>query len=113
MIAALCFGPADDARSAAVLWHPYSWLASLPGFSGLRVPTRMYMLAVLCLAAAAGIAFAHLRQRVRWPNALAAIVLAGLVTDGAIAGMPLGTPGQLALEARNARCSRCPSRTAA
>jgi hypothetical protein len=109
VMAALSFGPAEDPRSLAILWHPYSWLTWLPGFSGLRVPTRMYMLAVLCLAIAAGIAFAHLQQRVRRRNVLAAIVLAGLVADGAIAGMPLGfPPGQLALEARNARVLALP-----
>jgi hypothetical protein len=109
VMAALSFGPADDPRSLAVLWHPYSWLTWLPGYSGLRVPTRMYMLGVLCLAVAAGIAFAHLRERVRWRRTLGAIVFAGLLVDGAIAGMPLGVPpGQLALEARNARVLALP-----
>jgi hypothetical protein len=109
VMAALSFGPAENPRSLAVLWHPYSWLTWLPGYSGLRVPTRMYMLGVLCLAVAAGIAFAHLRQRVRWRKALVTIVFAGLVVDGAIAGMPLGfPPGQLALEARDARVLALP-----
>ena len=104
IMAALSFGPVNDPRTLEVLWHPYSWLTWLPGFGGLRVPTRMYMLAVLCLAIAAGIAFAHLRERIRWRTALAALVLAGLTVDGAIAGMPLGfPPGDLALEARNGR----------
>ena len=103
-MAALSFGPVKDPRTLAVLWHPYSWLTWLPGFGGLRVPTRMYMLAVLCLAIAAGIAFAHLRERIRWRAALAALVLFGLAADGAISGMPLGfPPGDLDLEARNAR----------
>jgi hypothetical protein len=109
VMTALSFGPAEQPRALAVLWHPYSWLTWLPGYNGLRVPTRMYMLAVLCLAVAAGIAFAHLRPRMRWPNAFAAIVLAGLAIDGAIAGMPLGfPPGQLSLEARNARVLALP-----
>jgi hypothetical protein len=104
IMAALSFGPAKDPRTLEVLWHPYSWLTWLPGFGGLRVPTRMYMLAVLCLAIAAGIAFAHLRERIRWRAALSALVLAGLTIDGAISGMPLGfPPGDLALEARNGR----------
>jgi hypothetical protein len=104
LMTALSFGPADAAGSPSVLWHPYSWLAWLPGFNGLRVPTRMFMLAVLCLAIAAGIAFAHLRQRMRHGGVLAAIVLAGLIADGAIAGMPLGfPPGDLALASRDAR----------
>lgn len=101
---ALAFGPAPEGHNAARLWHPYSWLAWLPGFNGLRVPTRMYMLAVLCLATAAGLAFARLWPRTRWRFALAAIVLAGLTVDGAIAGMPLGVPpGELILETKGAR----------
>ena len=104
VMTALSFGPVKEPRTLAVLWHPYSWLAWLPGFGGLRVPARMYMLAVLCLAIAAGIAFAHLRERIRWRRALAALVLAGLAVDGATSGMPLGfPPGDLALDARNAR----------
>ena len=72
VMTALSFGPAPDPRTLEVLWHPYSWLTWLPGFGGLRVPTRMYMLAILCLAIAAGIAFAHLRRAnplapPRWP----------------------------------------------
>ena len=104
VMVALSFGPAAEGSSLAFLWHPYSWLAWLPGFGGLRVPTRMYMLAILCLAVAAGIAFSYLWPHRRLRFALAAIVIAGLVADGAIAGMPLGfPPGDLALETRNAR----------
>jgi hypothetical protein len=64
----------------------------------------MYMLAILCLAVAAGVAYARLRQQVRYPRLLLGIVLAGLTFDGAIAGMPLGLPpGDLALPERDAR----------
>jgi hypothetical protein len=104
VMAALSFGPAQASSGVAVLWHPYSWLTWLPGFGGLRVPSRMYMLAILCLAVAAGVAYAHLRLRVRYPGLLLGIVLAGLTVDGAIAGMPLGVPpGDLALPERRAR----------
>jgi hypothetical protein len=104
LMVALSFGPAAEGRSLALLWHPYSWLVWLPGFSGLRVPTRIYMLAILCLAVAAGIALSHLWPRTRLRFAVAAVALAGLAADGTIAGMPLGfPPGDLALEARNAR----------
>jgi hypothetical protein len=101
---ALSFGPATGLRSLAALWHPYSWLVWLPGFDGLRVPARIYMLAILCLAVAAGLTVSHLWARTRRRGLLAAIVLAGLVVDGAIAGMPLGfPPGDLALDERSAR----------
>ena len=70
-----------------------SWLALLPGYDGLRVPARFAMLAALCLSIAAGLAVARLQ--VIWRRgfaALAAIVLAGLVLDGVMQSVPLGTP---------------------
>jgi hypothetical protein len=104
ILAALSFGPAPDPGGLAALWHPYSWLTWLPGFGGLRVPARIYMLAILCLAVAAGIAYTHLRPRVRYPGLLLGVVLAGLAYDGIIAGMPLGfPPGDITLTERNAR----------
>jgi hypothetical protein len=89
----LSAGPASSLLSIEALWHPYTWLATLPGFGGLRVPTRFYMLAVLCLAIAAGLSFAAIERRLPRGRAwLAVIVFAGLAVDGAIAGMPLGVP---------------------
>ncbi|HEX6463657.1 MAG TPA: discoidin domain-containing protein [Vicinamibacterales bacterium] len=88
----LCTGPAPE-RSIAALWQPYTWLTWLPGYGGLRVPSRFFMLAVLCLAVAAGLAFDALRVRLsRGRRLLAIAVFAGLAHDGAIAGMPLGVP---------------------
>jgi hypothetical protein len=96
----LSMGPAD--RWIAALWHPYSWLAWLPGYSGLRVPARFFMLAMLCLAVAAGLAFDAIRERL--PKGFAAAVFVGLAFDGAIAGMPLGVPPpRLTLHERGAR----------
>jgi hypothetical protein len=77
----------------AALWHPYTLLAALPGFSGLRVPSRFFMLAMLCLAVAAGLAVAALERRLpRLRAGLAVIVFAGLAIDGMISEMPLGIP---------------------
>ena len=90
--ALLALGPTADGLSLASLWHPYDLLAPLPGFSGLRVPTRFYLLSVLCLAIAAGMALSFILPRIRWPRAALALVFAGLLADGAIAGMPLGVP---------------------
>jgi len=39
---------------------PYSWLMALPGFNELRVPTRFWMLGVMCLGVGAGLSFARL-----------------------------------------------------
>jgi hypothetical protein len=94
----LCAGPAPD-HSIAALWRPYTWLTWLPGYSGLRVPARFFMLTALCLAVAAGLAFDAIRKRLSAPAirptvraAGAIVVFAGLTFDGAIAGMPLGVP---------------------
>ena len=92
LMAALAAGPAAEPRSLAILWHPYSWIAWLPGFGGLRVPSRFFMLAVLCLAVAAAISFAALATRRRLRVPLAVAVFAGLLVDGSISGMPLGVP---------------------
>lgn len=112
LMTALAMGPASIPRSVGALWHPYTVLAWLPGFSGLRVPARFYMLAVLCLAVAAGLAFDTIAARLRGKGAsaaLAVIVFTGLVVDGAIAGMPLGVPpGQLLLPDRSARVVSLP-----
>ena len=80
----LAFGPASDEQP----WYtwilkPYSFLTLLPGFSGLRVPSRFAMLACASLAAAAAIAFTRLApQRKPWHTALGAVVIAGLLIDG-------------------------------
>jgi hypothetical protein len=100
----LSFGPAAMPLSPATLWHPYDWLAWMPGFSGLRVPARFFLLTALCLSIAAGLAFAHLTPRVRHVRLLGCLVFAGLTIDGAIGGMPLGVPpGQLAYVERGGR----------
>lgn len=105
----LCLGPAFPGPSLASIWHPYDWLFWLPGFNGIRVPARFFMIAALCLAMAAAVAFAHLRARVRYPALLTAIVFVGLFVDGAIAGMPLGVPpGRLPIAEHDVRLLTLP-----
>ena len=111
LMTALAMGPSGTPLAAEVLWHPYTLLAWLPGFSGLRVPARFYMLSVLCLAVAAGLAFDALARRLRRLAlvGLATVAFAGLAADGMIAGMPLGVPpGQLVLPDRDARVLSLP-----
>jgi len=89
----LCLGPTGGGFSAASLWHPYDWIVWLPGFNGIRVPPRFFLLSALCLAVAAGLALAHVTAV--WPRArglLAAAAFFGLFVDGAIPGMQLGVP---------------------
>jgi hypothetical protein len=110
-MALMCTGPAAGSRPIALLWHPYTWLAALPGYSGLRVPSRFFMFAALCLAVAAGLAFDAIRARSTggWRPAVAVAVFAGLVVDGAIAGMPLGVPPPpLPIDERGARVIALP-----
>jgi hypothetical protein len=110
LMALLSAGPAASLFSIETLWHPYTFLTALPGFSGLRVPTRFFMLAVLCLAVAAGLSFAAIERRFPRRRAwLAVIVFAGLAVDGAIAGMPLGVPpSQLVVPEAGARVLALP-----
>ena len=80
----LAFGPASDEQASYVwLLKPYTWLTLLPGFSGLRVPSRFAMRASLTLAIAAALAFTRLTAgRPRRRGALAALACAGLLVDG-------------------------------
>lgn len=110
LMAWLSAGPAQALLSLPTLWHPYTLLAWLPGFGGLRVPARFFLLAVLCLAVAAGLTFAEIERRFPRRRAwLAALVFAGLAVDGAIAGMPLGAPpSQLQVSEPGARVLALP-----
>jgi hypothetical protein len=61
----LSLGPYPTLAGRRVLFRaPYAWLMELPGYSSVRVPARFGMLFVLCLAIAAGCAFASLTGRI-------------------------------------------------
>jgi hypothetical protein len=112
LMAGFAAGPAPAPSGIGVFWHPYSLLASLPGFNGLRVPARFYMLAVLCLAVAAGLSFDAIARRLPGRRSLivfSTLVFMGLAGDGTIAGMPLGVPpGRLLLADRDGRVLSLP-----
>ena len=59
---------------------PYDWLMALPGFDGLRVPARFWMMTLLCLSALAAFAVARLQGPSR--RILVAVIAAGLLLDG-------------------------------
>jgi hypothetical protein len=88
----LAAGPSSAQWSAGSLWHAYDWIDWLPGYNGLRVPARFFMLATLCLAIAAGIGVAAIATTRRRAVATASIVCALALVDGWILPMPLGTP---------------------
>jgi hypothetical protein len=94
---ALALGPAPSESPIVMLLHPYTLLAQLPGFNALRVPARFAMLATLCFATAAGLAFERVApraNRLRW--IVAGAVIAGLLADGWMRSMPLAfPPGQV------------------
>jgi hypothetical protein len=94
VMAVLSCGPLLRAGKAVVFDPmPYRWLMYLPGFDQLRVPTRFWMLGILCLAVAAGVAFArHVAARRTLRPILVAIVAAGLLLDGWTRGFTMAPP---------------------
>lgn len=74
---------------------PYQYLLAIPGFNEARVPARFWMIGVLFLAVAAGLAIKHLQER--WPRRRA--VFAGVAMVGALAdgwtSMPMAIAPQL------------------
>jgi hypothetical protein len=74
-------GPVPTLHDTRVIYEaPYRWLTRLPGFDGLRVPARFWMMALVCLSAAAGLAFNRIAERRR--RVLLALVAAGMLLDG-------------------------------
>jgi hypothetical protein len=102
---AFALGPSGRIGEVEVLyWPPYRWLTMLPGFSGLRVPARFGMLAVLCLSTATALALARLRQRI--PRKAGILVVAaacgGLLAEGWRDVPLLAAPGRSVLQAGDA-----------
>lgn len=95
----LCsFGPTPTFLGRQVLYRPpYAWLMRMPVFaSGVRVPARFAMPAILALAAAGSLAYAGLtagltgrRLATSKRYAIAALVLAGILVDTWTTGVPL------------------------
>ena len=60
----LALGPAPKLSGVSIgLPGPYALLAQLPGFDGMRVPARMWMVSVLGLAVAAAFVVARIESR--------------------------------------------------
>lgn len=74
-------GPALKVSGTAIgLPGPYFVLALLPGFDGMRVPARLWMVAVLCLAMCAAIVVARIRTT-HTRRLVAAVAVAGFLLD--------------------------------
>lgn len=87
LLAVLSMGPHPSVMGTSVMTHsPYLGLMQLPGFDGLRVPARFWMLALVCVSAAAALAYARLvPSESRRPRAALAVVTLALLADGWVA----------------------------
>jgi hypothetical protein len=79
---------------------PYALLMYLPGFDEMRVPARLWMLAVLCLSGVGALTIAQIRS-VRLRQMAVTVAVVGLLLDG--------WPGSFALAAAPARRPRVAS----
>ena len=74
-------GPDPTVMEQRALYQaPYGWLMRLPGFDGLRVPARFWMMALVCLSVVAALAVDRLSGRTR--RVVGALAVAGLLLDG-------------------------------
>jgi hypothetical protein len=88
----LCsLGPEPTAWGERILYEPpYAWLMRLPFFGGsVRVPARFAILVVLALAVVGGLTFDRLARNKGYRRALLSAVVAGIIADGWIGGLPL------------------------
>jgi hypothetical protein len=78
----LTLGPSPSllGRSLGIA-GPYRLLMSLPGFDEMRVPARLWMLSVLCLAAAGALVVAYI-DNARTRRLVVILGIVGLVLDG-------------------------------
>src|SRR5204862_6356709 len=91
----LALGPRPALFGSAVgVTGPYALLMRLPGFDGMRVPARLWMLSVLCLAVLGAFAIARIDSR-RARRIAAALATAGLLLDGWPRAFPVvAAPGE-------------------
>jgi hypothetical protein len=79
---AFSLGPEPRVAGNAIgIPGPYAVLAMLPGFDGMRVPARFWMMAVLCLAMVSGLAVAGIENG-RTRRIVAVLAACGLLLDG-------------------------------
>ncbi|MEP6918805.1 MAG: discoidin domain-containing protein [Acidobacteriota bacterium] len=90
-------GPAPTLMNRPFIYKaPYAWLLLFPGVDGVRAPARFWMLAALCLAAAAGLAL--LEVAARWPRVATVLPLVasvGLLLDAWPEAMQMPRPPEL------------------
>lgn len=87
----LTWGPFPNFLEQRVFVHaPYNWLRVIPGFDGIRVPARFWILATLCLSAAGGLVLARaVASGSRLRPILVALVGLGVIADGWVMEFPV------------------------
>ena len=102
LMCVLALGPGGEKLEPPSPFRPYTWLLVLPGYNGLRVPARFYMVGSLCLAIAASLAVGYLAKlavvagRIR--VLAASLIVAGLLVDGMTRAVPVvPAPGRVIL----------------
>jgi hypothetical protein len=74
-------GPDPEFFGRRALYQaPYGWLMRLPGFDGLRVPARFWMMTLICLSMLSALAINRLTGRAR--RVVATLAVIGLALDG-------------------------------
>jgi len=99
----LSLGPAPKVAGTAIgVPGPYAILALLPGFDGMRVPARLWMVAVMCLAAAAALVIARIHNP-RTRRIAIVISVAGLLLDAWPRAFPIVAAPGMRVTASQAR----------
>jgi hypothetical protein len=77
----LALGPDPTLFDRRVIYQaPYGYLMNLPGFDGLRVPARFWMMSLVCLSVVGALAVNRLKAQRR--TIVAAVAAFGLLLDG-------------------------------
>jgi len=101
----LALGPYPSVAGTTIMnYSPYLGLMQVPGFDGLRVPARFWMLVLVCLSAAVAIAYARVvRADGHGRGAICSIVTLFILLDG-WAVIPI-VPAPIQSEILNGRAS--------
>jgi hypothetical protein len=94
----LCLGPVFRVGESVVSpAAPYQWLLRyVPGFDQVRVPTRFWLIGVLCLSASAGLVLARVgRPGTRLRTGVFLLAACGVALDGWMTGVPMSEAPQL------------------
>jgi hypothetical protein len=99
----LSLGPRPTLHGLALgVPGPYGLLMTLPGFNGMRVPARLWMLSILCLAVIAALVISRIESR-RTRRLVVAAATIGLLLDGWPRAFPIVSVPPMQITSINAR----------